>query len=634
MWTSKLADRLTKILTLPAWWSVVMGAVAMGVITLVVVINITMRAAIALPLYGNIYLVGVLLVIVFFAPYAYCELKKEHVQVDVLVKRLPPTVQKIVTTNSYFVSLGIAITLGYQMFVQAAMYKAGNIVTGLLSIPEWIFIFLTGLFMILFTFTLVVSFLNHLGELLAIKSTTAYLWLLPGIIIALGLFAFSLWPSLLPLEVSKSTWGIIFSSFLFVLIFLNIHIAIAMCMVSLLGLSYISGTEAGLANLSMSFIWVANQYTWSVAPLFLWMGTLAYHAGFAKEIYSTARTWLGRLPGGLASASTGACTLLSAITGSSMTGVLTMGVLGLPEMRAHKYDMKLATASICAAATIGMLIPPSIGFIVYGFLTEVSIGQLFIAGILPGILNSVILIILITIMCRRNPMLGPPGPSTAWKEKFLSLKDVWAVMLLILFVLGGIYMGILTATEAGAIGSFGALVIGLTRRRLSLKGLANSATEAVRVNGLIMFIFVAATAFSHVVAATRLPYILADWVIGLGLSPYALISIILFIYMFLGCVMNALPAIILTLPVFFPMAMAAGFHPVWFGVLIVVMADLGQITPPIGMNVFAMSAIAKDVPMYDIFRGVLPFWGAFIVLTAILVAFPQISLWLPSMMFT
>lgn len=633
MWALNIADRLSKIVTPPARWSSIAGVVAMSIIMLVVAIDVFMRFALSQTLPGTIYIIGLMLIIVFFAPNADCELRGEHIQVDVLVKQLPPKVAKLIETNGYFISIGIVITLATQFFVQAQFYYKGNIVTGQLSIPEWIFIMLGGIFMIPFALALIVSFLRNLGQSFSLVGQKAYPFILPGFILAVALFTFSLWPDLLPSGISRSTWGIVVFGFLFVMIFLKVHIAAAMTMAAFLGFSYLVPPAASLANLSMTFIAVANQYTWSVAPLFLWMGTLAFYAGFAKEIYEVARIWLARLPGGLASASTGACGVLAAITGSSMTGVLTMGVLGLPEMRRYKYDMKLATASICAASTVGMLIPPSLGFIVYAFITQESVGKLFMAGIIPGILFIGMLIIMITVMTTVNKRLGPPGPSTAWREKIVSLKSIWAVSALIIFVLGGIYGGLFTATEAGAMGSFGAMLIGFLRKKLSWKGFMDSAMEAVRINAIIIFIFIAATALSAFIAGTNLSGNLADWVIGLNLSKYIIMAFILFIYMILGCVMNALPAVILTLPFFFPIAVAAGWDPILLGVLIVVMVDLGQITPPIGMNVFAMSAIAKDVPMYSIFRGIIPFWIAFLVLIVLLVIFPQISLWLPNMMF-
>jgi len=632
MWASKVASTLSKLINPVSWWCVVIGAVAVFVMMAVVVIDVVLRAGFSMGVLGNIEIIATMLIIAFFAGYAYAETKGQHIQVDVLVQRLPATAGKIIITSGYLLTIGITIIISWRYMVQGMAYKAGSVVTGLLGIPEWPFLMLAAFFMALFALALVVSFLNHLAELLTIGKIKGYLWLLPGIIVALGFFVFSMWPDLLPFEITLGLWGGIISLLLFILIFLKVHIGAAMALVTLLGMSYISGAEAGLYNLSLSAVHIASTYTWCVVPLFMWMGLLAYYGGFAKELYYTAYTWIGNIPGGLASATTAACAGLAAITGSSMTGVITMGAISLPQMRAYKYDMKLATGAICTASTIGALIPPSLIFIVYGMMTETSISKLFIAGVLPGILFTGILIIMITMMCRINPRLGPAGPRTSWKLKIGSLKDVWAVGLLVIVCIGGLYMGVFTPTEAGAIGAGGALVISLARRRLTFKSFTESIAEAVRMTGIIFFIFVFAIAFSHFLALTKLTYELANWIIGLGLSPYVIISLILFIYMILGCVMNSLPAVILTLPIFFPMAMAAGFDPVWFGVLITVMVDLGQITPPIGMNVFAMSAIATDIPMYSIFRGVLPFWVAFIVLVIILVIFPQISLFLPSFM--
>jgi len=630
----RLSRALTKVLTPLAWWSVIIGAVALIVMMLTTVIDVTLRTALSKVLPGSVELIGLTLIIVFFSACAYVEFKKEHIQADALVNRFSPGTQQIITTNGYFVTIGVFIIVGWQFFSRTLDIKAGNIVSAVLHVPWWPFFLAGSLFVALFVLALLVSFLEHLAELHTTKGIKAYPWLLPGIVVALGIFALAMQPSLLPFEVSRSTWGGAIMVLLFILIFLKVPIAAVMAVAALLGLSYLSGTAAGLGVLSMAVKEVAGGYTWSVMPLFLWMGTLAYYGGFAGEIYDTAHKWLGRLPGGLASASVSACTGLAALTGSSMTGVMAMGVLGLPQMKKYNYDMKLATASICAGATVGCLIPPSIPFIIYGMLTEVSIGKLLIAGILPGLLFSGILIAQITVMCLINPKLGPPGPRTSWKEKMLALKGIWAVALLILLLLAGLYTGVFTATEAGAIGCFGVILIAALRGRLTFKGFISSISEALRANSAVMLIFVFATAVCYFLAATNLPYDLAEWVVGLGLSKYGIIALIIVIYVILGCIMNSFPAIILTLPILFPIATAAGFDPVWFGVIIVVMCDLGAITPPIGMNVFAMSAVAKDVPMYDIFRGLLPFWLVFIILIVLLILFPQICLFLPNLMWT
>ena len=634
MWASKLANRLSKAIYPASRWSIIFGTVALFVLLVVVVVDVTLRSAISLPIPGNIEIIGTTLVIVFFAGYAYAEMKGQHIQVSAITSRFSERVQHIVTTNGYVLIFAVAGLIAWQYYAQAMFEKFCDVVTRSLHMPTWPVLVVACALLALFAIAALISFLKSLGGMLTIiKGIQGYLWLLPGIVLGFILFAVVTGtPNLFVFELSKGAWAIILVAVLFTLIFLKVHIGISMALTALIGISYIAGSEAGLADLAIAPLHIARKYTWSVMPLFIWMGLLAHYAGFAKELYDTAYKWIGHLWGGLASATAAACAGLAAITGSTMTGVLTMGVLALPEMKKYKYDMKLATATICTASTIGSLIPPSIDFIIYGMLTEVSIGKLFIAGILPGIMFTGILITMITIQCRLNPKLGPRGSVTPWKERIISIKDVWAVALLILIVLGGLYGGFFTPTEAGAIGAFGALVIGFARRRLKLKGLFESGIEAVRMTGVIMFIFLFAIAFTTFLTLTEVPNDVATWVIGLDLSPYAILSVILFIYLILGCIMPAVPAVILTLPIFFQIAMACGFDRVWFGLLIIVMCELAQITPPIGMNVFAMSAIAPDIPMYSIFKGVLPFWGAFLIQVAILVAFPQICLFLPSLM--
>ncbi|MFC2017603.1 TRAP transporter large permease subunit [Chloroflexota bacterium] len=633
MWAPKLSIILAKVIDPLARCSTYLALGAMAVMTLTVVLDVTLRYLLRKPLAGSIEIVGLALIIVVFGAFALAELRDEHIKAEVIIAKLPPTVQKILITNGYFLAIGISILISWRTFVQAEWFRASNTHTGMLGIPEWPFMVLASLLVGLLTLAFLISFLNSLGKLLSImKGIKAYLWLLPGIILALGLFVLSMRPELLPFEVTRGTWGGIIAVLLFVLIFLRVPIFVAMAVTALFGMSYLVGAEGSLWNLSMAPIDVATNYTWSVIPLFVWMGLLVFHTGFAKELYEVSYKWVGHTPGGLASSSVIACAGLAAVTGHSNTGVLTMGVIALPQMRAHNYDDKLSTATICAASTIGCLIPPSVPFIIYGMLTWTSIGKLFIAGIFPGILFAGMLMLMIYIRCRINPKLGPAGPKSSWKERFVSIRGIWAVALLVVVVLGGIYAGVFTPTEAGAIGSFGAVVIGLVRRRLSFKALTDSMIDAVRISAIVMIMFLFAVAFGRFITITNLAYDLAESIVALNLSPYVLLGIILLIYIFLGCVMNAAPVLILTLPIFFPIVMAAGFDPILFGVLIVVMVDLAVITPPIGANVFTMVAIVKDVPMYDIFRGLIPFFVLMVILVIVLVAFPQISLFLPSLM--
>ena len=405
-----------------------------------------------------------------------------------------------------------------------------------------------------------------------------------------------------------------------------------MAVTALLGISLLIAPAASLTSLGSTAIDVVSDQTWSVVPLFVWMGLVVVASGFAGELYRAAYRWIGHLPGGLASASTVACAGLSSIVGDTLSGVYSMGSIALPQMRRYGYDMKLATASIACAATIGVMVPPSIAFIVYGMITEVSIGKLFMAGILPGILFAAILVALITLRAALNPALAPRGEVSSWKERIADSAGVWPILVLMLLVLGGIYAGAVTANEAGGLGVFGALVIALAMRRLRWAAFRQSLGQTLRLSAGIIVIFMFATAFSRFIAISGLTGQLAQLAIGLDLGRYELIGAILLFYVVIGMFMNALPALVLTVPLFFPIAMGAGFDPVWFGVLAVIMVELGVVTPPIGVNVFAISTMAKEVPMLDIFKGVFPFWIAFVVLIGLIVAFPQIALFLPSLM--
>ena len=316
-----------------------------------------------------------------------------------------------------------------------------------------------------------------------------------------------------------------------------------------------------MTSLGTTTIDVVSDPTWSVVPLFTWMGLIVVASGFAEDLYRSAYRWIGHLPGGLASASTVACAGLSSIVGDTLSGVYSMGSIALPQMRKYDYDMKLATASIACAATIGVMIPPSLAFIVYGMITEVSIGKLFLAGVLPGILFALILVGLITIRAKLDPELAPRGEVSTWSERLSSSVKVWPIVVLMLLVLGGIYTGAVTPNEAGGIGVFGALAISTLTRRLTWATLWQSIERALLLSAAIIIIFMFATAFSRFIAISGLTQPLADFIIGFQLGKYQLIAAILF-YVVIGMFMNALPALVLTVPLFFPIAMSAGFDPV------------------------------------------------------------------------
>jgi tripartite ATP-independent transporter DctM subunit len=359
------------------------------------------------------------------------------------------------------------------------------------------------------------------------------------------------------------------------------------------------------------------------------MGMFTFYAGLSTEAYYTVRAWAGHLPGGVSMASIGACAGFAAVCGSTFATAATIGRLALPEMRRYKYDPKLATGCIAAGGTLGVLIPPSTSFIIYGLVTEQSISKLFIAGILPGLLLTVLFMIAIYVMTRRDPSLGPPTTKTSWKGRVKAIKDSWAMVVLFILVIGGIWSGVFTPTEAAAIGAFAAFIFTLIKRRLTREVIIESLKGTAKTTGMIFFLIIGAMIFNYFVALTKLPMVLADFVGGLSLTRYGVLVVIIFVYIILGCIMDTLAMLLLTLPIVFPTIIALGFDPIWFGVIVTLLVEIALITPPIGMNVYVIGGIAPDVPLSDIFRGIIPFFLALIACLIILIVFPQIALFLP-----
>jgi tripartite ATP-independent transporter DctM subunit len=309
-----------------------------------------------------------------------------------------------------------------------------------------------------------------------------------------------------------------------------------------------------------------------------------------------------------------------------------MGTIALPEMKRFNYNPRLATGCVAAGGTLGILIPPSVIFIIYGFLTEQSIGQLFMAGIFPGLLLSLLFLALIYLMCRLNPKLGPPAPPSSWKDKLVSLKGIWGMVALFLLVMGGLYFGVFTPSEAGAMGAFGAFLFILSRRRLSKAAFTSSLRDSLRITSFSLTVLIGAMIFSTFLVHGGLPARLSEWITSLPIPPLLVLALVLLLYVPLGMLMDALPMILLTLPIVFPIIMNLGFDPIWFGVLVVVMSEAALISPPVGMNVYIIKGVAPDVPLEEIFLGILPFFVVLLIGVSILVAFPQISLFLPNMM--
>lgn len=431
---------------------------------------------------------------------------------------------------------------------------------------------------------------------------------------------------------SPEVTGIIGVILLLVLFFLKMQIGLSMLIIGFLGYAYLINTKAGLAVIGQVPYSTASMYSLSVIPMFIVMGMFLSYGGLGRDLFKAVDTWLRHLPGGMAIATIGACAAFAAVSGSATATAATLGTIALPEMKRYKYDDALATAVVAAGGTLGILIPPSTILILYGLLTELSVGKLLMAGLLPGILQAILFGITVYIQVKRDPKKATIAPPAPFRERIVSLQVIWPVLAIFLLVMGGIYFGFFTPTEAASAGAFIALIFSLATRRFKKSDLLQSLDQAARTTAMLFLILIGAITFGRFLAVTNIPAELSGFIAGLQISRYLIILMVLFIIVVLGCFIEGISLMVLTIPILYPLIISLGFDGIWFGVLMVVMLNIGMVTPPVGMNVYVTAGVAKDVPLMTIFRGVTPFWIAMIVCALILIAAPQIATFLPSLM--
>ncbi|MBW2065172.1 MAG: TRAP transporter large permease [Deltaproteobacteria bacterium] len=426
--------------------------------------------------------------------------------------------------------------------------------------------------------------------------------------------------------------GVIGIALLFVLFASGMPISFAMALVGWLGYIYLGSLDAGLNILGLTFYAGGTSYTLSVIPLFVLMGQFAAHSGMSREIYQTVEKWLGHKLGGLAMATIAACAGFAAISGSSVATAATMGTVALPEMKKYQYGPSLATGTVAAGGTLGILIPPSATFVFYAILTEQSVGKLFIAGIFPGVLLAALFMLTIYVRVRLNPEIAPRGRGATLREKLIAVKGIWGMLILFLLVMGGIYTGVFTPTEAAGIGAFGAFIFSLGKRAMTWRHFVDSLRMTAQTAAMIFIIVIGAHIFGYFLAVTQIPSRLAEFMVQLEVSKYVILVAIVFLYTILGMFLEGFAILVLTIPIIQPLMVDIGFDPIWFGVMVIILMEMSLITPPVGVNVFVIKGVAKDVPMYTIFRGIWPFWIAMLLCLLILTVFPQIALFLPNTM--
>jgi tripartite ATP-independent transporter DctM subunit len=426
--------------------------------------------------------------------------------------------------------------------------------------------------------------------------------------------------------------GVVGIAALLALLFLRMPVGIAMALVGAIGIAALNSPDAALTVLGSYPYSNAAVHALSVIPLFVLMGNFALVSGMSGDLFAAAYAWIGHRRGGLASATVLACAGFAALSGSSVASAITMGRVALPEMRRYRYDLRLATGVVAAGGTLGILIPPSTILVIYAILTEQSIGKLFLAGFLPGLLLTALFVLTVIAVCALRPGYGPPGERRPLPERMAALRRASAFFVVVIATIGGMYAGVFTVTEASAVGAGLTLAHALWRRRLTWANLADSLLQTVRTTAMVFLILIGAHIFSPFLALSRIPVDLANALVALGLPSLGVLGLILLAYVVLGMFLEGFAILVLTVPIVFPIVTALGYDPVWFGIFMVIVLEMGLISPPVGINVFVVKGVAEDVPMGRIFAGILPFWLAMVACVLILVAFPQIALVLPNSM--
>ena len=419
---------------------------------------------------------------------------------------------------------------------------------------------------------------------------------------------------------------------LFALMLLRVPVGMAMGLVGVCGYSYIAGSGPALKLIGQTSMRTVTDYTFGVIPMFMLMGAFVSVSGVSRELFRAANAFIGHLRGGLGMATVIACGGFAAICGSSVATAATFSSVAYPEMRRFGYPQSFSTGVIAAGGTLGAMLPPSTVLAVYAILTQQDIGKLFMAGIIPGLLAMAMYVLTIFIIVKVKPDWLPRGPATSWSERFAGLKDVWAPLLLFVLVIGGLYGGFFTPTEAGGVGATGAFLLGVLRGKLDRAGILEALLSATRTAAAVFTVLIGALIFGYFLTMTQTPQKLTGFLTELGLGPYGVLALIMLMYLVLGCLMDAMAMIILTVPIIFPVIVQLGFDPIWFGIIIVMTVELGLIHPPVGMNVFVIKSVVHDVSFTTIFKGVIPFVLTDLLRLLILIAFPMIALWLPGRM--
>lgn len=601
-----------------------LGILSMAILPFLVCIDVIMRFF-GYAVLGSLELQENLLVLNTFSTIALLQIQKSHMGIDLVYERMSEFWQKwsdIVVCTITLIILGV---LTYES-AYSFLIKMGTFSFELKVPLEWYYWMPPAGLGLAF----IVAALQFVKDYARCLAERHYFAVFLGLAFSLLIIYAPFWYRNSDYEVSNLILGSIIFLLMFLLLFIRMPIGWAMCTLGGLGMIAIARSlPAALATVGTTPYTAVAAYNFVALPMFVLMGALILYSGVSQDLFSAANKWMGHMPGGIGMATVAGCTGFAAVCGDSMSTAVTMGSVALPEMNRLKYDTRLSTGALAAGGTLGILIPPSSGFIIYGIVTEVSIGRLFLAGILPGLLLAALFMAYIYITAVRHPEMAPRGQRYPLKERLISTIGIFPMLALFMLVLGGIVGGLFSPTEGGAVGAMGAFLYALARRKVTPANLLSSLNQGGMLAARLMCIMIGVGVLGYFFAATRLPFLLADWIVALPLNRYVVFAIIVVIFIALGCMMNVIPMLMLILPSLFPTVISLGFDPVWFGVVSVMVMEMGQITPPVGVVVFALAGVAKGIPMETIFRGIVPFLAMIIVGVIIITIFPSIATWLP-----
>lgn len=576
-------------------------------------------------------IVEFLQVVLVFSCLGYIQDKREHIYVEMFFEKFPEAIRNALRVALFGATTVVFALVSWRLCLLGFDKMHAMEVSMILEIPIYLCIFFAAAGCATGVLSL---FSTTLDALTALLKDGRGVTVLMSLALLAVLLSSPWWLGEFPWATNKGMLGAACMASLLGLLLLGLPIAFSMMLVGFVGMLLVYPTSTpALSMLGSNSYTTAANYMYSVVPMFILMGEFATIAGISRELFATASVWLGHAPGGLAVATVGGCAGFAAVSGDSMATAVTMASVALPEMERAHYDSGFACATLAAGGTLGILIPPSTGFIFYALVTEESIGKLFMAGIIPGFVLAGIFSGIVMLYAIRNPGKAPRGPKTTMVEKFASLSGVISMIGLIALVLGGILAGIFSPTQGGAVGAAGTLLYALVRRRMTWASFITALTSSALVTGKLLMILVAVGLLGNFFAVTRVPFELADMVIGLGAHKYVVFSGIVVMFIVLGCMINVIPMILLTLPALYPTVLALGFDPIWFGVVTVILMEMGQITPPVGINVYAMSSVATHVPMASVFRHIIPYFLGMLLMVGVLLVFPELATWLPGILF-